>query len=152
MIKQLKSTVLFYWVTTQNRFTGNVLQYHSRPQGKLCLKPKMTIWTMIEQITLNHHWSMDSLKNWISMMISPWRNVRKRLYVDNVKLRFYVNITKECKQIYRPFLANIKLLEAALNGHTYLKRTVLQPTYILITLRPTFWIFGHAQGSDVLIM
>ena len=59
------------------------------------------------------------------MMISPWRNVRKRLYVDNVKLRFYVNITKECIQIYRPFLANIKLLEAALNGHTYLKRTVL---------------------------
>ena len=59
------------------------------------------------------------------MMISPWRNVRKRLYADNVKLRFYVNITKEFTQIYRPFLANINLLEASLNGHTYLKRTAL---------------------------
>ena len=65
------------------------------------------------------------------MMISPWRNKRKCLYVDNVELHFEY-LTKECTQIYRPFLTNIKLLEACpewaqiLNGQLN--------NYILITL------------------
>jgi hypothetical protein len=81
-----------------------------RPQGKLCQR--------LNKLHLKNTGQWIHSNNCISMMISPWRNKRKCLSVDNVELHFEY-LTKECTQIYRPFLTNIKLLEAALNGHKY---------------------------------
>ena len=58
-----------------------------------------------------------------SMMTSAWRNERNRLDVDSVKaeLQICVNFTFECTDMYRKFLANKKLLEAARKGQKYRK-------------------------------
>nr|XP_055041470.1 uncharacterized protein LOC129429043 [Misgurnus anguillicaudatus] len=56
-----------------------------------------------------------------SMMTSAWRNERNRLDVDSVKaeLQVCVNFTFPCTDVYKKFLGNKKLLDAARKGQKY---------------------------------
>uniref|UniRef100_A0A8C6M4A3 HAT C-terminal dimerisation domain-containing protein n=1 Tax=Nothobranchius furzeri TaxID=105023 RepID=A0A8C6M4A3_NOTFU len=58
-----------------------------------------------------------------SMMSSAWRNERNRLDVESVKaeLQICVIFTLDCTDMYKKFLSNKKLLEAARKGQKYKK-------------------------------